>query len=163
MLVAVLLTLYSPRPARADFVACNQYDNDLNVSIGYYSSVNSGWTAQGHYLVNSNSCRNLYLSDLNETIYFYAQSSSTNKTHWENPGAPFCIDTREVYETVWDGDDNIPYYKDLEVSSPVFDSCTNLGSNYERVSFYEIEASASYDHCVVNLHDYDRWHSYCWD
>ncbi|WP_152535186.1 hypothetical protein [Candidatus Synechococcus spongiarum] len=38
-----------------------------------------------------------------------------------------------------------------------------LGSNYERIAFYGIEASNAHDHCVINLDGYDSWHSYCWD
>ena len=164
LLTVGLLSLCLFRPAHADLVFCNSSGSDLHASFAYDKGVNGNWTALGHYKVENNDCRSVKNNDLDRSVYYYAQLSSTTKTHYAlSGGAMFCVDRRREYETVWDGDRDNPYYKDLELSNPTFKSCDNHGEDYEEVGFIEITASDVYDHCVVILRRNGGSNSYCWD
>ena len=131
------------RPAHADLIVCNGSNRDVEFSYGIYVSSNDGWTAYGHYSIDNGDCNNIKNGDLHQTIYYYAQSPYDQDVIYPGSAvtekASFCVDTLHNYETVWDGDDNIPYYKDLELTNPEFDSCEDLGSRYKRRSFGKLE------------------------
>ncbi|WP_161632564.1 DUF1036 domain-containing protein [Candidatus Synechococcus spongiarum] len=160
-----ILMLIDLKPAHADLIICNQSGEKVYASVTYHKSSNDAWTSVGHYGINNNNCDDILSFDLNETVYFYAQASSTRRTHPSRNSTvtSFCIDRKHQYEVIWDGDDNIPYYKDLIYRSDRFRSCTDIHSDYEEVGFREISASSSYDHCTVALGRNGSSSSFCWD
>ena len=180
LVIVGLLYLCSFKPARADLMVCNLYDRSLDVSVGYHKSDNDAWTAIGHHRLEDTSCLNILSFDLNEEIYIYAQDLSDNAVHGyavrpdrgENRKQYFCVDKGVDYETVWDGDENIAYYKDLLITSstPRFTSCKNLTndsvnprSNYEQMLFHYVTGSTVSDHCLVTLISGSFARTDCWD
>jgi len=158
--------LISPRPGLADLVICNQSGEDLSVATMYHKSVNDAWTATGWYNIDNNDCSHILYFDLNEAVYFHAAAGEIT-TH-PLPGdatTSFCVDTEDPFETLWDGDNNNPYYKDLEMGGG-FEPCTSIHSDYKEVSFHKVGfaenyydhciATENYDHCVVAENHYDH-------
>lgn len=167
LLTAGLAICLDYRPAHADLIVCNGSDRDVEFSYGIYVSSNYGWTAYGHYSIDNGDCDDIKNGDLHQTIYYYAQSPYDQDVIYPGSSvtekASFCVDTLHDYETVWDGDDNIPYYKDLELTNPEFDSCEDLGSRYKRRSFGKLEVAKNYDHCVVLLRDTRSSYRHCFN
>ncbi len=155
------------RPAHADLIVCNGSDRDVEFSYGIYVSSNDGWTAYGHYSIDNEDCDAIRNGDLHQTIYYYAQSPYDQDVIYPGSSvtgkASFCVDTLHDYETVWDGDDNIPYYKDLELANPEFDSCEDLGNRYRRTGFGKLELAKDYDHCVILLRDGGTSYRHCFN
>ena len=152
-------------PAHADLIACNQSGETLYVSVMYHKSSNNAWTSVGHYGIDDNECDDVLNFDLNESVHYYAQASSTRKTHPSSNSTvtSFCIDRKDMYEVIWDGDDTNPWYKDLNYRSDQFRSCTTIHSDYEEVGFREIDASSSYDHCVISFGSNRSSSTICWN
>ena len=177
-----LLYLCSFKPARADLIVCNNTSHDLDLSVGYYKHVNNGWTATGHYEILDGGCSNVFSSDLNGTFYFYAQTSSGDVLYgndWEErvrliqslnssdgKSYLFCVDKLHDYETIWDGDENLAYYKDLVSTHTTFRKCTDLGGDrYKKAMFDEVNNDNNYDHCIVSLQSDigSSWRTLCWN
>lgn len=152
------LTLFSFKPAQAELVFCNQSGEDISIATLRYESSNDGMTATGWFNMDDNECGTSISGDLDQDIYFYTESWSYSTTD-----TSACVDTQFAFETVWDGDHNNPYYKDLRMSNPRFDICENLGSNYRTVNFKKVPNSDYWDHCVVAFGPNGRYSSECWD
>jgi len=151
-----LLTLFSFIPAQAELVFCNQSGQQIDLSLLFYKSENDGWTAKGWYGVDDNYCEVEWNSDIDKTIYFHVDEftySSYDTYH--------CVDGEYEFETVWDDDGNNPYYKDLYIINPSFDSCGDLSSNHERVGFKKITGTTYWDHCVVAFGEGGSFSSRC--
>lgn len=174
--VVGLLYLCSFKPARAELIVCNHQNFEVDVSVGYHKHVNDAWTAIGHYRVPQNTCDKILSFDLNEKVYFTAQTIHSQDTmygtDWTKIGwtsndgggmSTYCVDKLHDYETIWDGDENIAYYKDLRSSFPVFNLCTNLRGDYRKVDFWEVIDSSNHDQCVVSLRDERTSSTLCWD
>lgn len=115
-------------------------------------------TASGWLNLNNNECDERISGDLNQNIYFHV-----DEWNYSTIDSYGCIDSTYAFETVWDGDSSNPYYKDLDMSNPHFDSCEDLGSRYSRVPFRKVPNSHNWDHCVVAFGANGRFDSECWD
>lgn len=162
LLVGASLCLDS-RPAHADLIVCNQSGETLSVSIAYHKSANDAWTASGHYPIGNNDCDDILLFDLNETVY-YAAMIGTRITHpLSGQTTSFCVDMEDEYEVIWDGDNNSPWYKDLDYKSDEFRPCEDIHSDYRQIGFHKISSADSYDHCTVSLGSNGEHAWFCWD
>lgn len=151
-----ILMLIEVRPAQAELVFCNQSGEDIDISTLRYKSSNEGMTADGWMNLDDNACRIRLTGNLDQQIYFHA-----NRFSYSNYDTYGCVD-RLPFETVWDGDNNNPWYKDLR-GSATFKRCEDLGSDYRRVGFKKVVHSQSRDHCVVAFGDNGNFSSHCWD
>ena len=156
-ILSVTLASGAAVPARADLIICNQSDEDVSIATMYHRSSNDAWTASGWYNLDDNDCNQRLSFDLNETVYFHARVGGINgrTTH---PGSSaqsttsFCVDTEDPFETVWDGDNNVPWYKDVRNNlSDGFERCEDIHPDFAEVSFRKLIHSKNYDHCVVAL------------
>lgn len=160
-----ILMLIELRPAHADLIICNQSDETVSVSTMYHKSSNEAWTASGWENIDDNECINRLTFDINETVYFHARVGGINgrTTHpLSGTTTSFCVDTEDPFEILWDGDNNLPYYKDLRMGGS-YERCENIHSDYKEVPFREIEAAENYDHCVVALGNNGSFVTRCFD
>ncbi|MCY4331045.1 MAG: DUF1036 domain-containing protein [Cyanobacteria bacterium MAG CAR1_bin_15] len=153
-----ILMLIEMKPAQAELVFCNQSNEDISISTLRYRSNNEGMTATGWLTLDDNDCATRITGDLNQTVYFHVSTFS-----YSSYDTYSCVD-RRVFEIVWDGDTNNPWYKDLELSNPEFKRCEDLpGDDYRVEGFKKVPNSDNWDHCVMAFGEGGSYSSECWD
>jgi uncharacterized membrane protein len=92
-LTAILALAYAA-PARADFMACTETAEPLQVALGYWTP-DRDWISQGWWTVPGNGCLTLLTGDLNYRYYYLHATDPSGLTGWESSreegGSPFCV------------------------------------------------------------------------
>lgn len=97
--VFALLALAHAAPARADFIACTETVEPLQVALGYWTP-DREWISQGWWTVPGSGCRTLLTGDLNRRYYYLHATDQSGRIAWKSSreagGSPFCV-AEDVY------------------------------------------------------------------
>ena len=78
----ILMVVFSfTTPAQADLKICNYVSSNVNVAIGY--KVKSGWTTEGWWLIEPNSCETILEGDLFARFYYVYAIEEGTGGYWD--------------------------------------------------------------------------------
>jgi uncharacterized membrane protein len=126
-LLAILAFAWAA-PARADFIACTETAEPLQVALGYWTP-DRDWISQGWWTVPGNGCLTLLVGDLNRRYYYLHATDPSGRIAWkssrEEGGSPFCV-AEDTYLLVM---------RDF-----VYNNRTDCGGDdYDEVVFIEVD------------------------